>query len=588
MNYTLNKKEGEAAKTSSALESLKKMLPLLREEKRVLFFVLLALIANSGANLIAPYIVGRAIDQFIPVGNYQGVIISAIMLFGVGVVAFVSSYLQITLTGGVGQRVLYRLRARIFEKLQDLPVAFFTQNQAGDLISRINNDTEKVNQFFSQSLTRFVGSIFMMIGAGGFLLALQPKLGFAALLPAVGIFLFTRLVSPWVRKKNTRSLGAVGGMSAEIQESLENFKVVVAFGRRDYFRSHFEKVNKENYQAAIGAGIANGIFTPVYEFFSNTATLIVVAYGIFLITQGQFTVGLLVSFISYAVNFYGPLRQLAVLWANFQAALSGWDRISDILVLSSNLETVSVGGETSVSAPVLEFQNVGFHYIEGKEVLRGASFQLERGKTYALVGPTGGGKTTTASLMARLYDPTSGTILLNGRDLRSYTDAERTASIGFILQDPFLFTGTIGENIAYGNPIYETASSNVLAEGVKEAGLDTLLVRFEQGLETPVASSGDAVSLGQKQLVAFMRATLRKPELLILDEATANIDTITEQLLEEVLSHLPKTTTRVVIAHRLNTIENADEIFFVNSGEIVRAGSMEYAVEMLLKNRRKS
>lgn len=588
MNYTLNKKEGEAPKTRGSFESLKKMLPLLREEKRVLLFVLLALVANSGANLIAPYIVGRAIDQFIPVGNYHGVIVSAMMLFGVGVVGFISSYLQITLTGGVGQRVLYRLRALIFEKLQDLPVAFFNQNQAGDLISRINNDTEKVNQFFSQSLTRFVGSIFMMIGAGGFLLTLQPKLGFVALLPAFSILLFTRFVSPWVRKKNTRSLGAVGGMSAEIQESLENFKVVVAFGRRDYFRSHFENVNKENYQAAIGAGIANSIFTPVYEFFSNAATLIVVAYGIFLITQGEFTVGLLVSFLSYTVNFYGPLRQLAVLWANFQAALSGWDRISDILSLSSDLETVSVEETMNASAPVLAFQNVGFHYVEGKEILRGVTFALERGKTYALVGPTGGGKTTTASLMARLYDPTSGTVLLNGRDLRTYSDADRTTAIGFILQDPFLFTGTIGENIAYGNPIYEQASSEILASAVKEAGLGGLLARFEQGLETPVAPSGDAVSLGQKQLVAFMRAALRKPALLILDEATANIDTVTEQLLEEVLAHLPATTTRVVIAHRLNTIENADEIFFVNGGEVVLAGSMEHAVDLLLEGKRKS
>ncbi|HEV8666706.1 MAG TPA: ATP-binding cassette domain-containing protein, partial [Candidatus Paceibacterota bacterium] len=204
------------------------------------------------------------------------------------------------------------------------------------------------------------------------------------------------------------------------------------------------------------------------------------------------------------------------------------------------------------------------------------------------VGPTGGGKTTTASLMARLFDPTDGVVTLNGRDIRSYTAESRAQKIGFILQEPFLFTGTIGANIIYGNDKYQNYTNEQLLTVLEKQGHTKLLQRFEQGLETPITSSSDAISLGQKQLIAFMRAVLREPELLILDEATANIDTVTEQMLEEILEKLPKETTRVIIAHRLNTIENADEIFFVNGGEITPAGDMEHAVEMLLHQKRGS
>jgi ATP-binding cassette, subfamily B, bacterial len=231
---------------------------------------------------------------------------------------------------------------------------------------------------------------------------------------------------------------------------------------------------------------------------------------------------------------------------------------------------------------------VHFAYPGGNEILHNINFNLERGKTYALVGPTGGGKTTTASLIARLYDPTQGTVFLNGKDIRSYEPEERTQKVGFILQEPFLFTGTVKENILYGNDIYKDFSNEELEDAIKKANLENLLAIFENRLETKVLSSGDSISLGQKQLIAFMRAVLRNPEILILDEATANIDTITEQLLSDILKKLPETTTRVIIAHRLNTIENADEIYFVNSGEVIRAGSLDDAINMLLSGKRVS
>jgi ATP-binding cassette subfamily B protein len=243
---------------------------------------------------------------------------------------------------------------------------------------------------------------------------------------------------------------------------------------------------------------------------------------------------------------------------------------------------------TARSGPVLEFEHVHFSYPGGAEVVRDSTFALDRGKTYALIGPTGGGKTTTASLMARLYDPTGGRVLLDGKDIRSYQPEERTNRIGFILQEPFLFTGTIRDNVLYGNGRYQHQSNDQIVGLLTGRNLDGLLSRFEHGLETRVAAVGDGISLGQKQLIAFMRAVLRDPEILVLDEATANIDTVTEQLLEEILAKLPPSTTKVIIAHRLNTIANADEIFFINSGEITPAGSMEHALDMLLHDRRES
>jgi ATP-binding cassette subfamily B protein len=380
---------------------------------------------------------------------------------------------------------------------------------------------------------------------------------------------------------------STGGLSAEIQESLANFKVIVAFNRRDYFRKRFEEANRENYSRSIQAGIANNVFGPVSTIAANIGQLIVLALGVYLIMKGHFSIGLLISFIAYVTNFYNPVRQLAALWANFQVAMAGWDRISLLLSLETNLHLIE-DDKSETCSSVMCFRNVSFKYPNGKEVLHKVNFSLERGKTYAFVGPTGGGKTTTASLIARLYDPTKGTILFDGRDIRSFKTEERCRKIGFILQEPFLFSGTIRDNILYGNTGYRNFSNGELSEAIKEAGLNSLLERFDQGLDTKVQTTGDGISLGQKQLIAFMRAVLRKPDLLILDEATANIDTVTEQLLDSILKKLPESTTRVIIAHRLNTIENADEIFFVNTGKVIAAGSFNDAIDLLLHGKNES
>lgn len=587
MSYNLYEQPDGSEKKPTLFDGLKKMFSFISDQRYILYFAFLAIFINAGLSLLGPYLIGHSIDAYVQTRQFHGVVVTAIILICIYIVAFFANYLQMRLMGGVGQYMLYYLRNAVFNKLQELPVDFFNQNKAGDLISRINNDTDKVNQFFSQSLMQFIGSIFTMIGAGIFILSINLPLGLATLSPALIIWLFTRFITPWVKTRNAVNLKSVGGLSAEVQESLTNFKIIIAFNRRDYFRKKFQEANQDNYTTSIKAGIANNIFMPVYTFASNIGQMIVLSLGIYLIIKGYFTIGLLISFLTYVNSFYHPLRQLAALWSSFQIAMAAWDRISRILSLKNNLPIVEDKTQKS-SHSYLSFQHVSFKYPGGKEVLKHINFDLERGKTYAFVGPTGGGKTTTASLISRLYDATKGTVILDGRDIRSYTSEERTKKIGFILQEPFLFSGTVKDNLIYGNPEYAGFSDQQLSEAIHEAGLEDLLNRFEQGLLTNVQVTGDGMSLGQKQLIAFMRIVLRKPELLILDEATANIDTVTEQLLEVILQKLPDTTTRVIIAHRLNTIENADQIFFVNAGKIELAGSMQDAVQLLLHGKRDS
>ena len=584
MNYNLNQPSEKEAKKLPVLKSISKLIAIISGERRNLIIAFTAIFLNAGLNLLGPYMVGYTIDTYVQAKNYHGLLIFSGILLAMYIIAFIVNYVQMRLMGGIGQRMLFSLRNSVFNKLQELPLDFFNQNKAGDLISRINNDTDRVNQFFSQSLMRFIGSLITMTGAGILLLVINLPLGLAALSPAIIIWVFTKFVSPWIRRKNEASLKSLGNLSAEIQESLANFKVVVAFNRRDYFRKRFRAANNENYKRSVHAGIANNLLSPVYTFASNLGQLIVLALGIWLIIEGHFSIGLLISFIAYINNFYNPLRQMAALWASFQMALAAMDRISHLLSFKSNLSIVKDTTRDDSKA-FIHFGDVSFSYPNGKEVLHKVNFNLDRGKTYAFVGPTGGGKTTTASLIARLYDASKGTILLDGSDIRSYTPCERASKIGFILQDPLLFTGTVRDNILYGNPDCAGLIDGQLEGALEEAKLLNLVSRFDQGLDTPIQMTGDGISLGQKQLIAFMRAILRKPELLILDEATANIDTVTEQQLDIILKNLPESTTKVIIAHRLNTIENADEIFFVNSGEIVAAGSFNEALELLMQGK---
>lgn len=590
MDYAL--KPTASGETRGALGMAWRALkPLLADERAHITVAVACVIVSTATGLLGPVITARIIDTAIKHADYGLLLRYAGLLAAVYVLGLATQYVQTLRMGTVGRNVLFKLRGRLFAQLSLLPVSFFAQNRAGDLISRVNSDTDKVNQFFSQALMQMFGSLFRVTGAGILLLVLNWKMGLFALAPALIMLIITRLMSPWVKAANRRSLESLGGLSGDVSESLSNFQVIVAFNRVDYFRETLNAANQRNYRASIMSDVASGLFMPLYTLAGSAGAILVLGLGVWLIRHGQLSVGLLVGYLLYVSAFYDPLRQLATVWSSLQTMMAAMERIYEVLKLQTNLVTLPPSAARCAPRPeaLLAFEEVGFAYAGGKPVLDKVDLTLQRGRTYALVGPTGGGKTTTAMLMARLYDPTEGAVYLEGRDIRTFTAAERAAKIGFILQDPFLLAGTIRDNIVYGHPELGDIGTEALTERMAAKGLSAFLTRFgDSGLDTPVTGAGDGLSLGQKQLVAFLRAVMREPEILILDEATANIDTVTEQMLEAVLAKLPEATTKVIIAHRLNTIQNADEIFFVGGGAVTPAGSMEHAMAMLLGHERTS
>ena len=584
MDYALKPSTGDEKRT--LISAGRTLAPHLAGERKSIAVALVCVVVTTAANLLGPMIIARAIDGAMRRHDFGLLLRDAGLLAAVYLAGLVTNYGQTLSMGSVGRNLLFKLRNQLFTKLSELPIGFFAQNRQGDLISRVNNDTDKINQFFSQALMQFFGSFFLILGAGLLLLVLNWRLGIAALIPALAMLVITRLISPWIKARSRRSLESLGGLSGEVQESLANFKAIVAFNRGDYFEKKFGAANENNFKASVAAGISSGVLAPLFTLAGSAAQILVLGFGVWLIGRHLLSVGLLIGYLLYVTTFYNPLRQLATVWSSLQQAMAALDRVADVLALENDLVEVP-GAPSGKPGPVMVFDRVAFAYPNGARVLEDVSLTLERGKTYALVGPTGGGKTTTAMLMARLYDPGAGAVYLDGRDIRSFSSAERAARIGFILQEPFLFRGTVADNIAYGHEGLAGLSDEQLTARLEAQGLAGFLGRFSEGLATQTGG-GDSLSLGQKQLIAFMRAVLREPEILILDEATANIDTVTEQLLEEVLGQLPSTTTKVVIAHRLNTIRSADDIFFVGGGALTEAGSMDHALEMLLSAKRAS
>lgn len=576
-------------KTNTSLwDGIKSLLAYLGEDRMKLVWALLIVLLNSGIVIVTPYFIGLATDTYIVAHDTVGLLRMIGILVLLYVVAVLTSYSQMVLTGQVAQKMLYRLRSTIFAKIQSLPLAFFQQNKTGDLMARINSDTDKLNQFLSESIMRFLGSFFVIVGVGIFVLFFQFWLAIAMFSGVIVIMIISRLIQSKVEKANKISAAATGALSGQLQESLSNFKVIVAFNRRKYFEEKLQEFNLQNFKGNRASAFINSIYKPIYDSSGNIAKTLVLLYGLYLIASGHITIGTLIAFLSYTQRFYDPLQMFGTIVGNIQSALASWARIKDILTMENDLVLQPKTSTATTQQPLMQFDHVRFGYLPEKIIIHDASFTLAPGKTYAFIGPTGGGKSTMASLMARLYDPQSGSISLEGNDLRSYTPEEISDRIGFILQDALLFSGSIGENIRYGNIKIKDLNDEQLLTLLGENNLTDCLEKFPNGLSTEVISGGENLSLGQKQLVSFMRAILRKPKLLILDEATANIDTVTEQYLNQLLDQLPKTTTKVVIAHRLNTIQSADEIIFINNGHIEHTMDFDHALQLIDNAKRKS
>lgn len=542
---------------------------------RQLLLTLALILIGAATQAGAPYLIGRAIDLDILHHDPGGLALTMLILlalYGAGALATRGQIYQI---GGIGQRVLARLRARLFERFQHVPLSYFDRHSSGDLMSRVLNDVDTINQLMNQGLVQLLGSLFGLIGILIAMLFLNWRLALVSFTVIPVMVLTTLFFSRLARRAFRRTRETVGDVTADIQEEIVGVREAQAFNRTETNIARFRQRNQTNRTANVQAVAITSAFSPAIDVLSTLGTAIVIGYGGYLVFQHQLTVGLLAAFLIYVQQFFRPLQLISQVYTQIQASLAGGERIYGIL--DEPIEPADPPDASILTGTMgeIRFDDVSFAYKPGVPVLRGVTFQAAPGQTVALVGRTGAGKTTIANLIPRFYDVSSGAISIDGHDVRSVTRQSVRRQMAMVLQEPFLFSGTIADNIAYGGCFedgrgatrgeIEAAAATVDAHGFISA--------LPRGYDTELGESGGTLSQGQRQLLSFARAVLADPRVLILDEATSAIDTRTEVIIQRALATLLAGRTSVVIAHRLSTIRNADLILVIEDGRIAERGT---------------
>jgi len=533
------------------------------------------LLAATFTSLAPPYLAKLALDDGIRKQDYGTLVLIVVAFLVAGILNWIASAAQTYFTGWTGERMLADLRNKLFRHLQRLSLGFFERNRAGVLISRLTNDVEALDQLVTDGVTSLFQNTLILAGSAIILFLLDWRLALATLsvfpLMAVATAVF-RIVSSRAYRAVRERLGLV---TATLAEDIAGMRVVQAFTRQPANLRHFKEVNAHYRAANQRTVVTNGLYFPFVDFLSSASTAIVLGYGGYLYFQGNITVGTLLAFMLYLSNFFDPVQQLSQLYNTFLAAVAALDKIMD--VMDEALEVEDRPG--ALPLPRIEgrvaFEEVRFGYGAGPEVLHGVDLDVAPGTTVALVGHTGAGKSTIAKLIARFYDPREGRITIDGHDLREVTQESLRRQLGIVPQEGFLFAGTVRENIAFGRPDAPEAEIVAAAQAV---GAHEFITALENGYETEVAERGTRLSLGQRQLVAFARALLADPRILILDEATSSVDIGTERRIEVALRRLLAGRTAFIIAHRLSTIRSADLIVVLEHGRVVEQGTHEELV----------
>ena len=540
--------------------------------------VTFAIVSLLGATLVAlapPYLLGRAVDE-VRHGRTSTLGWIVVAFVGSGLFGIVFSYAQTYFTGWTGERMLADLRNHLFRHLQRLSLGFFERNRAGVIISRLTNDVEALDQLVTDGVTSLVQNSLTLVGTAVVLFILDWRLALATLTVMPLMTVATALF----RKRSGRAYRSVretlGAVTATLAEDIAGMRVVQAFTREQAAERHFREVSDKYRQANHETVLLNGLYFPFVDFLSGVATAVVLGYGGWLVLQGNITIGVLVAFLGYLSNFFDPVQQLSQLYNTFLSAVAALDKIQD--VLDEEPQVTDRDGATDLGRVKghVAFEDVRFGYGDGPEVLHGISLDVPTG-TVALVGHTGAGKSTIAKLIARFYDPREGRITIDGVDLRDVRQESLRRQLGIVPQEGFLFAGTVSENIAFGRP---GATQEEIVAAAQTVGAHDFIVRLEDGYETNLQERGTRLSLGQRQLVAFARALLADPRILILDEATSSVDIGTERKIEAALRRLLADRTAFIIAHRLSTIRDADLIVVLEHGQIVEQGTHE---ELLAK-----
>jgi ABC-type multidrug transport system fused ATPase/permease subunit len=531
----------------------------------------LSLLGATAIALVPPYLVGRAVDEVRRSDTHLlGWIVLAFVAAGVLGIGF--SYAQTYFTGWTGERMLADLRAQLFRHLQRLSLGFYERNRAGVIISRLTNDVEALDQLVTDGVTSLVQNTLTLVGTAVLLFFLDWRLALATLT----VMPLMTLATAWFRKHSGRAYRRVretlGAVTATLAEDIAGMRVLQSFTRERAARENFRRVADEYRVSNMRTVVLAGLYFPFVDFLSSAATAVVLGYGGWLAYHGEISIGVLVAFLGYLTNFFDPVQQLSQLYNTFLSAVAALDKITDLLDEEPEVEDGASAVELADVGGHVAFEQVRFAYGRGPEVLHGIDLDVPAGTTVALVGHTGAGKSTIAKLLARFYDPTDGRITLDGTDLRDATQRSLRRQLGIVPQEGFLFAGTVAENIAFGRP---DAGREEIVAAAQAVGADEFIARLEDGYETQLGERGSRLSLGQRQLVAFARALLADPRILILDEATSSVDIGTERRIERALRTLLSGRTAFIIAHRLSTIRDADLIVVLEHGRVVEQGTHE-------------
>jgi ATP-binding cassette, subfamily B, multidrug efflux pump len=572
MSRHMRKKLGKDDKASDMKGTLGRIWVYLSKMRGLLLLVILMVLISSAASLLGPFLVGRAIDQYIVTKEAAGIIRLLAGLIIVYLFHSVSVWCQNYWMIGVAQDTVYRLRKDLFHRLQLLAIPFFDKRKHGELMSRITNDIDNVSNTLNSSFIQVISSILTLAGTVAVMLWLSPLLTLITLtivpLMVFGMKWITKRTGP-LFKQYQQNIGELNGY---IEETISGHSIIKTFSRENTAIEEFEAKNKKLRTAAYWADTYSGFIPKLMNMLNNLSFAVIAGIGGIFALNDMITIGVIVIFAEYARQFTRPLNELANQYNTLLSAIAGAERVFQIIDEEEEAKDEGNAKEINTVNGRIEFQKVSFSYGKNDSTLKEVSFCINPGDTVALVGPTGAGKTTITNLLTRFYELNKGRILIDGKDIETITRKSLRREMGFVLQDSFLFQGTIMENIRYGRL---NATDEEVVGAAKLANAHSFIGKMPNGYHTVLRQDGSGISQGQKQLLSIARAILSDPSILILDEATSSIDTITELKIQDALKTLMKDRTSVVVAHRLNTIRQADQILVLDQGEIIEKGTNE-------------
>lgn len=566
----------KSGKVKNTKGTVKRIWNYMGYEKAALMFVIFLVFVTTLLGLLGPYFMGVIIDQYIVPKDLNGTARMCMLLIAIYGVTVLLTWLQTYVMINVALKTIQKIRQDIFEKIQTLSLRFFDVRSQGDLMSRVTNDIDNLNQALTQSVVQIISSALTFIGVTIAMFSLNWILALVTLITVPIMFFVTKKLVAYSGKNFAKRQKDLGELNGFIEEAITGADVTTLYGKEKETVQNFNKINEQLRISATKADTFSAFIFPSMNFINNLGMGLVIGTGSVMVLNGMTTVGVIAAFINYSRQFSRPLSQFATLMNTIQAAVAGGERVFEIM---DEVPEIQNKKDTFIVQNIqghVELENVSFGYVENKTILKEVSLKAQPGETIALVGPTGSGKTTIINLLTRFYDIQQGQIHIDGKDIKDYDINSLRSKIGVVLQDTYLFAGTIMDNIRYGRL---HASDEEVINAAKAASAHSFIKHLPKQYETEIASEGSNLSQGQKQLLAIARAILADADILILDEATSNIDTRTELQIQAGLNNLMRGRTSFVIAHRLKTIEKADQILVIKDGSILERGNHESLME---------